>query len=104
MWRDSLPKDMRLESVSELQVTPIVQSGIYFIHLLYFGSVMLLYRRIMFDQAAWPDVLGLLAQDESLTQVSDHARRGIDAACQTARILTTLKRIGGVLPRCWLVM
>lgn len=103
-WHDNLPPPMRLAGILDLPYPPIILSAIYYIHLLYLGALILLYRRVMFDQAATTDVLGVLAQDATHVQVLHHARMGITAAKLTARVLGVLKDIDGVMPRCWLVM
>lgn len=101
-WYTELPPAMYLANLTQHADIPAeLRRTIYFVHLLYLGALMLLYRRV---------VCHYVQQDHRnmfinpLNEVSQYADQGVVAAKQTARILHLLRSEDGIFKRCWLVM
>ncbi|KAK8192612.1 hypothetical protein M8818_007782 [Zalaria obscura] len=101
-WYTELPPAMYLANLTQHADIPAeLRRTIYFVHLLYLGALMLLYRRV---------VCHYVQQDHRnmfinpLNEVSQYADQGVVAAKQTARILHLLRSEDGIFKRCWLVI
>jgi len=105
-WYDQLPDAMRLHSASEADLPVEVARSIFYVHLLYLGAIMLVYRRVVTqyirsladrgDHDILPNPLDAI--------VSAVSNDGVTAAATSARILRYLLESSGIFKRCWLIM
>ena len=107
-WYDLLP--------AALQLTNLVQQGsllpdgvwvsICHTHLLYFGAIMLLHRRTVFQcmetHTQKIEDRNMLLPDRKL--LIERSCEGVAAAKHSATILKLLLEKGTLFKRCWLVM
>ena len=105
-WYDKLPQEMALATLAQSDLPHSVRRSIYYVHLLYLGAIMLLYRRVASQYnrsvAEGSDADGQQKFFEQL--MLDHAEQGVLAAKTSARILGLLLRQVGCFKRCWVVM
>ncbi|KAI9830903.1 MAG: hypothetical protein M1826_004333 [Phylliscum demangeonii] len=105
-WHANLPAAMHLTALFAVNITIELRRTIYFVHLLYLGAIMLLYRRIMVDLAQEGATAvggrGLARLDGWRSQAARYAADGFLAAKQSARILGLLLEADGIFRRCWL--
>ena len=105
-WHSQLPREMTLRFVDDIAQPMGLKWTIFYIHLLYLGATMLLYRRIVTQHM------------QSLGTGEDYHVRGtslelamrsfvedaVAAATRSVQILALLRDEGGIFQRCWLVM
>jgi hypothetical protein len=106
-WHSQLPQPMRIENLRNEDISAEERRSIHHhVHLLYLGSIMLLYRRIasQFVRSYGLESERTLASDRFNDPAFEHANQGLVAAKQSARILHVLLSEDGVFRRCWLVM
>lgn len=104
-WYSQLPQAMKIENL-HCEISTEERRSIYHVHLLYLGSIILLYRRIACH------VLQSYGLDEArnihptgIDQLAfEHAIQGFVAAKHSARILSLLLSEDGIFRKCWLVM
>lgn len=102
-WHANLPPSMHLATIAEHGICIELRRTIYFVHLMYLGAMMLLYRRIMAAtaQKRGPHMWGL---DQRCEEITRYVEEGLLAATQSARILGLLLSGNGIFKRCWLCM
>lgn len=103
-WHGQLPDTMQLSSLFRYDWPPLVRWSIYYLHLLYHGAFMLVYRRIAAHCVRLQRTgVGLAAASQDATMLN-LVERGITSARDTARIVSLLLGDQGVFRRCWIVM
>jgi hypothetical protein len=110
-WYSELPHQMHVSKIGQEDLAVEVRRTICHVHLLYLGTVLLLYRRVLSHAAQSCDSeqeqshLGLLSslgsQAATVSQITE--KRPL-AAKLSARILDLLLTEDGVCRRCWVVM
>ncbi|KAI9930082.1 hypothetical protein AWENTII_003451 [Aspergillus wentii] len=103
-WYSTLPQEMRLLALLSNEATPLPlaqQRGLLFLHLIYLGAIMLLYRRTL--SMAFANQLQSPTTMHSFPEgVSDYYDRAVMAAHQVARIFLLIDYEKNVYRRCWL--
>ncbi|KAH6626618.1 hypothetical protein B0J18DRAFT_144583 [Chaetomium sp. MPI-SDFR-AT-0129] len=103
-WHGQLPDTMQLSSLFRYDWPPLVRWSIYYLHLLYHGAFMLVYRRIAAHCVRLQRTgVGLAAASKEPTMLS-LVEQGITSARDTARIVSLLLEDQGVFRRCWIVI
>ncbi|KAK3382749.1 hypothetical protein B0T24DRAFT_672711 [Lasiosphaeria ovina] len=105
-WHDRLPGHMRLSNVGREDLPDGVLLSIFHAHLLYLGTVILLYRRIA---SQFVKCFGFeLGQSKSSgafeTTLVNQTSEGVTAARHSARILGLMLEKKGIFKRCWVVI
>jgi hypothetical protein len=105
-WYDSLPKAMLLVNLGQGDLPDSVRRSIYYVHLLYLGAIMLLYRRVA---SQFVRTFGVDYQRDTLWKpyeqlMLNHAAQGVIAAKTSSRVLGLLLGQTGCFKRCWVVM
>ncbi|KAF2101835.1 hypothetical protein NA57DRAFT_73276 [Rhizodiscina lignyota] len=103
-WHTNLALELHLEAVRISDAPPEVLVPINFIHMIYYGALMLIYRRVMLASAQRDDVLSVLTQDDMYPQVSVYCEDGMNAARSSATILGRLHDDNVIFKKCWLVI
>jgi hypothetical protein len=107
-WYSKLPEQMGVTNILNEELEVSLRRTICHVHLLYLGTVMLLYRRVtshvvkscsVEQNRLNPVLLG--SQTDTVRLVVE---KGLQAAQLSARILSLLFSDNGVFRRCWLVM
>lgn len=104
-WYGKLPKEMHIAVLSQDNLEQNTRRSIYYVHLLYLGTINLLYRRIASHflklqlQKIEPELWG-----HASSIVRRPLTEGYVAAKQAARILGLLLNEKSILSRCWIVM
>ncbi|KAB5531158.1 hypothetical protein GE09DRAFT_1145996 [Coniochaeta sp. 2T2.1] len=105
-WYHKLPKEMALATLGQSDLPDSVRRSIYYVHLLYLGAIMLLYRRVASQYnrsvAEGNDADGQQKFFEQL--MLNHAEQGVLAAKTSSRILGLLLNQVGCFKRCWVVI
>lgn len=111
-WHRELPETMQLEAISREDLPPETRRSILHTHLLYLGSIMLLYRRIAsqflrtyMNTASVEGRPPSTALQMPLNGVL--AAQGIEAslaASTSARIVRLMLEDESIFKRCWLIM
>jgi hypothetical protein len=105
-WLKNLPDPMRLEALGHRNdFSTEFRRSIYYIHLLFQGARMLLYRRIL-SQHARKDIELALHQQSVLdnTTMLQALKEGRQVANMTSHTLQILQGEDGIFKRCWLVI
>lgn len=108
-WHAKLPRRMLLGNLLGQTLADGVRRSIYHAHLLYLGSLILVYRRIASQAARTIQFEQQKSGGSSTTVILDQVTRnrahdGIVAAKHSASILGLLLAEKGIFRRCWLVM
>jgi hypothetical protein len=107
-WYDSLPQEMLIQKL--LQENSVrdteARRSLYYVHLLYLGTIMLMYRRIASQFGCWYRLENsrIMLSDRLDRIICTSAEQGVLAAKQSARIVKLFYDEKGVYKRCWLVM
>ncbi|KAB5575416.1 hypothetical protein GE09DRAFT_592539 [Coniochaeta sp. 2T2.1] len=105
-WYHKLPQEMALSTLGHSDLPDSVRRSIYYVHLLYLGAIMLLYRRVASQYnrsvAEGNDADGQQKFFEQL--MLNHAEQGVLAAKTSSRILGLLLNQVGCFKRCWIVI
>ena len=104
-WYGQLPAEMHIANLGREELPENVRVSVCHVHLLYLGTIMLLFRRVL-CQALRTYMLDndrniLWKPLQSLGVVMED---GLIAAKHSARILGLLLANDGIFKRCWLVM
>jgi hypothetical protein len=105
-WYQQLPEEMRLDATGQDDISLESRRTVLHVHLLYLGTVMLLYRRIaaqVLQQYTTGCIMGRLQTSLPKT-VIELSEESALAARTSARIVKLLHEDDGVFKRCWLVM
>jgi hypothetical protein len=103
-WHGQLPECMQLRSLYSNNWPDLVRWSIYYLHLLYHGAFMLVYRRIAAHCVRLRltgDGLTSACQEPTIISLVE---QGLMSANSTARIVSLLHDDGGIFRRCWIVM
>ena len=105
-WYEKLPAVMSLVNLAQGTIPPAVRWSIYYIHLLYLGAIMLLYRRVASHlcQSFAPEQRRTILSQSFVEYLNGPVERGVNAAKQSATILGLIINNDGLFKRCWLVM
>jgi len=108
-WHAQLPRRMLLANLVGQTLADEVRRSIYHAHLLYLGSLILVYRRIASQAARTIQFEQQKSGNGAETAILDQVTRsraydGIVAAKHSATILGLLLAEKGIFRRCWLVM
>lgn len=105
-WYEELPSLIRLETAGQEHVPVETQRSIMHVHLLYLGTVMLLYRQIASGQLleTLREHWNVESHIPSTKQLVDASHQAVLAATTSARILKLLFEDDAIFPRCWLVV
>ena len=96
-WYQDLPDEMRLSNlVNNPDISTDLRRTIYYVHLLYLGALMLIYRQT-------PNEAQHLSDTEPESREQTHLD-AVVAARQSARILNLLREEDGIFQRCWICM
>ena len=105
-WYEELPSPIRLETTGQDNAPLETQRNIMHVHLLYLGTIMLLYRRVASGQLLaflrehWSEESHIPSNE----QLVDASHQAILAATTSARILKLLFDNNAIFSRCWLVV
>jgi hypothetical protein len=102
-WYHRLPPSMSLATLGESTLPDAVRRSIYYVHLLYLGAIMLLYRRVasQFNRTKVADD----KRGKRFEQLMlNHAEEGVLAAKTSSRVLNLLLGQVGCFKRCWVIM
>ncbi|KAH8647807.1 hypothetical protein BX600DRAFT_530764 [Xylariales sp. PMI_506] len=103
-WHSMMPPVMAIANLSVDNLTPHVRRSIYHVHLLYLGSVILLYRRIASHIVQVNRDHRMLMLPQQHDDLRRFLAEGHHAARHSAIILGMMHREQGVFKRCWLVI
>lgn len=105
-WYHKLPPAMALATLGQSDLPNSVRRSIYYVHLLYLGAIMLLYRRIasQFNRSNGVDQQGNRRSKRFEQMMLNHAEQGVLAAKTSSRVLGLLLGQTGCFKRCWVVM
>jgi hypothetical protein len=105
-WYHKLPPAMSLATLGQSEIPDSVRRSIYYVHLLYLGAIMLLYRRVasQFTRTIGVDHQGKSRSKPFEQTMLNHAEQGVLAAKTSSRILGLLLGQTGCFKRCWVVM
>lgn len=106
-WYLKLPPDIelgRLLHSPDVVGTHTTRGPALFVHLLYFGALIMLFRRIVAQAHYTSHLSSGQSWLENKPDTSICVEKGIHAAVQSARILDTMNTRFGVFKHCWLVM
>jgi len=94
-WHQDLPDEMRLHNlVHNPDITTDLRRTIYYVHLLYLGALMLIYRQTLHESQHLHETEPGVGGQTYLDAVA--------AAHQSARILSLLQEENGIFHRCWI--
>jgi len=107
-WHESLPRALLLTNLARVDLGEQDRRTLFYTHLLYFGAIILIYRRII-SQAVQNSRVGRANSKNSARDFPDgdllsHSDKGILAAKYSSRILGLLLAECGIMKRCWLIM
>jgi len=107
-WYRKLPDQISVANICVEELGVSLRRTICHVHLLYLGSVMLLYRRVvshMVSSCGWEQRLWeLVSLGSQVDTISGIFENGTQSAKLSARILALLLADDGVFRRCWLVI
>lgn len=106
-WYLKLPPSMELGRLlysPNIVGTHTTRGPALFVHLLYFGALLMLFRRIVAQAHYTSHLSSGQSWAENKSDTSMCLERGINAAVQSARILEALNTRFGIFKHCWLVM
>lgn len=94
-WHQELPSEMQLSNLlNNPEMDTALRRSVYYVHLLYLGALMLIYRQ-MLNQ---PEPVN----DNELESLDRTHVDAVFAAQQSSRILGLLSEEGGIFHRCWI--
>ncbi|KAH7061420.1 hypothetical protein B0J12DRAFT_294425 [Macrophomina phaseolina] len=100
-WYEQLDPCMQLAQLSKNTTDLNFRRGIYLVHCLHLGGMILVQRRIFQNYAPAVRADPELA-DRIVHELSDPIEEGFTAAIACARILDLVHRADGIFQRCWL--
>lgn len=105
-WYLQLPPSMNLERLRHARddMENTQQSPALFLHLLYLGALLMLFRRTVAQAYRIPQLSGGQNWVENKADASRCLEKGINAAVQSARILHAMRTSFEIDEHCWLVM
>lgn len=105
-WYEELPESMRIGVTTHESLPVGTRRAIMYLHLLYLGAIMLLYRRVA-TQFLESFAIGVPSSSLHM-QPSEafvhHSADAVQAASTSARIVKRLLEDDGIFKHCWLVM
>ena len=112
-WHETLPPQLLLVNIARMDFCEQDRRTIFYVHLLYLGAIILVYRRAI-SQVVQDSRLGGdtypsptttdLSRRPLIRTLLSQADKGMFAAKYTSRILGLLLANRGIVQRCWLVM
>ncbi|RGP80771.1 nitrate assimilation regulatory nira [Fusarium longipes] len=105
-WHQELPDAIRIEAISSADLSLEAKRSALHVHLLYFGAVMLLYRRIacQFMQSYNSGQRGNNLPIPLHRPMAEQSTEAVLVSRQSAKILKLLLEEDSVFKRCWLVI
>lgn len=107
-WHETLPRQLLLANLGQADLVPQDRRTLFYVHLMYLGAIILVYRRIISQAVQDSRVIdpnnNSGAQRSVQSTLLSYAGHGMFAAKYTARILGLLLAEHGIIQRCWLVM
>ncbi|OIW30222.1 hypothetical protein CONLIGDRAFT_714604 [Coniochaeta ligniaria NRRL 30616] len=105
-WYRKLPPAMALATLGQSDLPNNVRRSIYYVHLLYLGAIMLVYRRVA---SQFNRIIGVNnkvnTQSKAFEQTMlNHAEEGVLAAKASSRVLGLLLTQTGCFKRCWIII
>jgi hypothetical protein len=104
-WYKELPESMQIGNLVNNSIPSPLRQSIYYVHLLYLGAIMLLYRQIAARLASLPahnpDVGPWSLENNKLPRL---VQEGVLAAKHSASILSLLFAENGWIRGCWIVV
>jgi hypothetical protein len=99
-WYQALPDEMYLPNLErDLEISPKLRVTIYYVHFLYFGSQIMLLRRVLQSINEQSKLL-----NGSEAAVNDLIRQAKYAARESAKLFRRLYVDGNIIKRCWVCM
>ncbi|KAK0652714.1 hypothetical protein B0T16DRAFT_104773 [Cercophora newfieldiana] len=107
-WHETLPPQLLLTNLAQADLDAQDRRTLFYVHLLYLGAIILVYRRIISQAVQDSQAVGNVDKNTSRQPVDNallsYADNGMFAAKYTARILGLLLAEQGIIQRCWLVI
>lgn len=102
-WHGNLPPQMHLLKLNNNSVfTGSLRHTSYYVHLLYFGAMILLARQVV--QQTNDGMLDNLPQDSKSQSAYLFVTEATSAARESAHVLYRLQAEGGLFQHCWVCM
>lgn len=102
-WYEELHPCMQLAQLPNPAVDECCRRGIYLVHCLHLGAMILVQRRIfqqyVLEEESKPELAQVIIRD-----LSDSIDEGFTASTTCARILDLIFAESGIFQRCWLCM
>jgi hypothetical protein len=104
-WYKELPNSMQIGNLVNESIPAPLRQSIYYVHLLYLGAIMLLYRQIAAKlanvQRLNPSTASLGPENSKLPRLM---QEGVLAAKHSASILALLFAENGWVRGCWIIV
>ena len=104
-WYQDMPCEMRLDYAGRADLPLETRRSILYVHLLYLGAIMLLYRRLASQliRSLYVEKDRDILKNPMGELLNTHCNEGVLAACSSARILKIMLEDECVYKRCWIV-
>ncbi|KAK0619661.1 hypothetical protein B0T14DRAFT_566490 [Immersiella caudata] len=112
-WHETLPPQLLLANLARTDMSEQDRRTLFYVHLLYLGAIILVYRRAISQVVQDSRVGGDTYLSPTTTDISQkslvrtllsQADKGMFAARYTARILGLLLANRSIVQRCWLII
>jgi len=107
-WHETLPPQLLLTNLAQTDWIEQDRRTLFYVHLIYLGAIILVYRRIISQAVQASLTLGAIEDGDvgqpAETSLLSYSYNGMFAAKYTARILGLLLSERGIVQRCWLVI